>query len=1063
MSNNLVLLVYNVENLNAATPLGIALQNADLKVEYHGLSPDTIGKETYSQISSRTEPVILLISDNFLKSEAGMDQALATVQDLHRRNRLIPVITDGVYHNERTGLVNTVPTTFERVSNVIQYMNFWQDRYLELRKVKKDAGSVEEDNHNEQIKSVRAISTEIGELLRFLRSIDCYHYDDLSMNHFADLLQLINHDNPEIAPGSGSNNGYVPAYNNAEPVQPEDTQAEPDYAIYESHINYSDDIPDPEPEKITVVTTHLEPVSVSDDDSDDPKFDEIVEIKNAVVATDFPENEELESPQPEMKATPEQPQVSIPLAETSTARNIKTAYIETLLEEAEDNKKSNAAGFRNQLNDLVDEVVAEEKGIDIGDDDFSETDLEKDPELASLFNDNKEKPEARVTMEDVFIMPQPKAPEPPMETAPQFSAFQDNEPIEAVTNILEDDDDDDEEEDIDEMHPEMEQEGEIDEEAIKKQVSFFLETPETLDEEIPAVPESANTFIQNTVIPEATETEVLVPEPDTSAPVSIIEPPADPVEEEITAIPAIPVSITANPVEEEPESSTSEEQDKDAIATALELYANGSKDAGKAAFENILAENPDSIAARISYARCLAFQEHHLSSAIRELEKVLYIDDKHIPAYILLGELAELHKDFLLAQNYYTKVIDIDPETPGIYYKLGLLTNNHFKGQRKKAAKYFKKAFELDPGNSDAGFQYANILLEHFGKAKKAARYYQDIVRVHPDNDQAWLALADIFYENADQAKANECYLKAIGINTSIQTNELDEKYHFTPPVVEEEIVAEAIPEAPVYPVDNGLTVLITGATSGIGLATAQLLASQGFRLILTGRRKDRLELLEQQIREQFQTKTQCLHFDVRNIADAQKAIESLDENWEQVDILINNAGLASGLEYIHEGHIEDWETMIDTNIKGLLYMTRAITPGMVARKKGHIINISSAAAIDAYPKGNVYCATKAAVDMLTKSIRLDLYQHGIRVSQVSPGHVEETEFAKVRFHGDQDKANIYSDFQPLKSKDVAEAIWFMISRPEYVNINDIVMTCTQQANTVFIDRSGRNAANDGE
>jgi NADP-dependent 3-hydroxy acid dehydrogenase YdfG len=249
---------------------------------------------------------------------------------------------------------------------------------------------------------------------------------------------------------------------------------------------------------------------------------------------------------------------------------------------------------------------------------------------------------------------------------------------------------------------------------------------------------------------------------------------------------------------------------------------------------------------------------------------------------------------------------------------------------------------------------------------------------------------------------------------------------------------------------------MITGATSGIGLATAHLLASQGYRLILTGRRLDRLESIEQQIKEQFQTKTHCLNFDVRHLEETRQAILSLDENWGQIDILINNAGLASGFESIHEGHIDDWETMIDTNIKGLLYMTRAIAPQMVARQKGHIINISSAAAIDAYPKGNVYCATKAAVEMLTKSIRLDLYQYGIRVSQVSPGHVEETEFAKVRFHGDLEKAQIYKDFQPLKARDVADAIWYMISRPEYVNINDIVMTSTQQANTIFINRNGR-------
>ena len=203
---------------------------------------------------------------------------------------------------------------------------------------------------------------------------------------------------------------------------------------------------------------------------------------------------------------------------------------------------------------------------------------------------------------------------------------------------------------------------------------------------------------------------------------------------------------------------------------------------------------------------------------------------------------------------------------------------------------------------------------------------------------------------------------------------------------------------------------------------------------------------------------TQCitLVFDVRDPEACREAVEGLPSEWQSVDILVNNAGLAQGLNPIHEGLISDWETMIDTNVKGLLYMTRLITPAMVAKGHGHVINVGSIAGHSVYPKGNVYSATKFAVDGLTKSMRLDLYQHGIRVSQISPGHVEETEFAIVRFHGDSERARIYEDFQPLRSLDVAEAIYFIASRPAHVNIQDIVMMGTQQASVTMIDRSGR-------
>lgn len=252
------------------------------------------------------------------------------------------------------------------------------------------------------------------------------------------------------------------------------------------------------------------------------------------------------------------------------------------------------------------------------------------------------------------------------------------------------------------------------------------------------------------------------------------------------------------------------------------------------------------------------------------------------------------------------------------------------------------------------------------------------------------------------------------------------------------------------------MNIIVTGATSGIGRASAFEFASHGHHLIICGRRADRLDDIKNEITLKYNVKIVPLAFDIRNKEEVQVAMESIPLDFKPIDVLLNNAGLASGLDFIQDGDINDWETMIDTNLKGLLYITRSVSAEMVANKHGHIINICSTAGKDAYAKGNVYCATKAAVDMLTKTMRIDLYTHGIRVSQVAPGMVEETEFAKVRFHGDTEKANIYFDINPLKAKDIAETIYFVASRPSHVNIQDVLMMCTQQASANLLDRSGR-------
>jgi NADP-dependent 3-hydroxy acid dehydrogenase YdfG len=241
-------------------------------------------------------------------------------------------------------------------------------------------------------------------------------------------------------------------------------------------------------------------------------------------------------------------------------------------------------------------------------------------------------------------------------------------------------------------------------------------------------------------------------------------------------------------------------------------------------------------------------------------------------------------------------------------------------------------------------------------------------------------------------------------------------------------------------------TMMITGATSGFGRATAIKFAKNGYNIIITGRRTDRLNKLKNKLIAFGKIKVLSLTFDVRNRDEVASVIMNLPEEWKTIDILVNNAGLAVGLEHIDNGFIDDWERMIDTNVKGLLYITRAVAPLMVAREQGHIINIGSIAGKDVYENGNVYCATKSAVDSLSKSMRIDLLKHNIKVTHIAPG-MAETEFSLVRFKGDEEKAKaVYKGIEALKEEDIAEVIYYCATLPPHVCINDLVITPTAQA-----------------
>lgn len=249
----------------------------------------------------------------------------------------------------------------------------------------------------------------------------------------------------------------------------------------------------------------------------------------------------------------------------------------------------------------------------------------------------------------------------------------------------------------------------------------------------------------------------------------------------------------------------------------------------------------------------------------------------------------------------------------------------------------------------------------------------------------------------------------------------------------------------------NNKTALITGATSGIGKATAVIFAKNGINLILCGRRQNRLNELQNELSSFCDVMT--LNFDIRDKNDVFSKIQELPSNFSEIDILINNAGNAHGLDPFQEGNIEDWEAMLDINVKGLLYVSKAVLPQMLERKNGHIINIGSTAGKEVYPRGNVYCASKYAVDAINQGMRIDLNGKGIRVGAINPGMVE-TEFSEVRFKGDSEKASkVYQGFTPLQPEDIADIIWFTVTRPAHVNIADLTVMSLDQASSTIVNK----------
>jgi len=931
-------LAYCIENSNIAKEIEQDLKSADYT--FNHIACDERGASMGEKLSEISGKIILLVSDNFLRSVTCMKEGQTWFQSIDP-SRLLPIVIDG--RVEENGVYKTVPTSFAKVSNVIKYMNFWQEKYLELRKNKREGQEEEVD-----LKDVRTISSEVGEFLRHIRTTNYLTYLDFQNNRYEQFFRWTN-----------------------------------DMSTHENFVTNKQATP---PEEVVPVTEITDEAVAKGENVEDA-------LDNAALETTTPEDtitEEISSVASDIELAKPEP-LNIPVVTIPSKIN----EIAEVVEEPE-----------TIIGDIQDENLSEvlDSSVDISDlDTLSTEEVVEENEFDSLINE--------IVIEE-----------------------HENEEGEGV--YLEDLNED-----------------------------LFAEEEELEEEE--------------TVTAES-------------------------------------LMISGDLVAKENETQISDEDKRHAIESFLHdsrnSLAKGKVPAALNILKNGTEKYPEELNLRYYYAFVLANSAANPEAAKKEIEIVLEQSPNHADANYLAGEIAELEEDFFKDKGYYQRVVVLDDSYPNVNYRLASILAKRFRGQDEAAKDYFKVAAKQDKSNIDALFQLAHLYETKLKNNEKAEKYYHKVLRSEADNSDAFMGLARVAKANEDEERALNYYKKAVEIDTNLATHSNQRKFapKLVIPAVSPVLKAKDLRlkelEADIVRLQNKLSemeeaadkqsddqkkisssihkisgtgngsmevvsnpdtleiiekkvdkvVFITGATSGIGRATAELFARNGYRLIITGRRAERLENLRVEFEAEYQANIKTLNYDVRNPISVKEAVQSLEGDWRNVDILINNAGLAKGFAPIQEGDMRDWEQMIDTNIKGLLYMTRAVSPHMVERRGGHIINVCSTAEHEVYPNGNVYCATKHAVDALTKSMRIDLHKHNIRVSQVSPGHVEETEFALVRFDGDSERAKIYDDFKPLTSSDVAETIYFMATRPAHVNIQDVLLMGTQQASSNHVDRSGR-------
>jgi NADP-dependent 3-hydroxy acid dehydrogenase YdfG len=913
MSINPIGLAYCVDNEDIARDIQSLLGNyARFRTFVAG--GDNGNLPLAEQIRQFGGPCILLVSDNFLRSAACMYGGLSLVQDM--QYRLLPVVVDG----KKDG--RAIPTSFERVTDIIQYINYWQDQYLDLRRQRHELSGLDEDTFNEHLRLVREISSEAGEFLRHLRSLDHYSFVQFAANDYYAFFSFIDDEPAWTAFKSRTMAGGV--------------------------MDVVTDGREEEPEEVLVSGTQ------TDIDDVDAGVGAVIEGIEIDILPNLVEEEEWQNLPEEVEGY-----------EDGEDEDPQTAT-EPQGSPAEPSEEDNTV------------APEEEDELDIP------IMLEKAWGLAS-----KGDLEAGLNLLDMLLEEYPQDSEIRYHLAMMLADKNDvPAAVRELRKIL----------DAGEMH----------EDALSLLVDLYMETSD--------YDNARNTLTQLLQLNTQHEAGWL--------------------------------SLGELILRQDPEDVES----------------------ARYAFGRVLKLNPRNERALWFHASVCARMDSHLTEALQSLNYLLSIVPDHAEALSLRQKLheqeAEREREKAARENANAqRGTDGNPET-GQYVNPTENTGggNEDGGhpatgqgatsggdevdttipQPLEAPPVEDPANEPDTGTHEAGPEAGSGTTGESSPAEGVGTDTGQPITTNVDINTPQPTASTPEHNPLQALKENIAQLEAL-----LRAHEEAEKR------AKEALAAlqAAVPAKP----GTGKTVLISGATSGIGKATAQRFAQEGYRLILTGRRADRLQSLQDQLVQQTGAEVLLLNFDVRDAGAVQAAVDGLPDNWRQIDILINNAGKAKGLDFIFQGQEDHWEEMIDTNIKGLLYLTRAISPGMVARRSGHIINVGSTAGKEVYPKGSVYCATKFAVDALTKGMRMDLYDKGIRVSQVSPAHVEETEFALVRFDGDEERARqVYDNFQPLKAADVAAVILFMASQPSHVNVLDVVVQSSQQASSTMIDRSGR-------
>jgi len=1037
MNQFVINIAYVADNQSTVTELVDSLKIPNVHFNLINASDFELDEDFRQHLVVEGRPCLLMVSDNFLKSSPCLINGLSYLQALIKNEQVIPIIIDGV-SIDRAGKKVRIPTEFEKVSNVIKYMNFWQEKYLDLRKLKRGIPAEEEAAFLNQLKVVRSISSEVGEYLRNLRDTNYYSLEAFSANHYEAFFRNFGDEASHLK--------FIETTG-----VPENTADRETLAV------------SPKPESPTLeeeTTGDFLPLEqlIIEKEKLDPSNNTNLSNQLAYDSNGF-ENEAANKPE----IAPSEGMIQQVDASTEDIEKLISMDPEwaSISEEAEKGEINSDSGL---IESPIEELPL------------------NDTELLALELSSK-LPKTKVVEEEVE------------------GYFVDEDEEEAEEGYYVDEAEEEEMISLEDlMGKDFLEEVKEEETTVEEEVSTEMEVDIILNveekevhvEPIPVDLPSDKIGVEETLALAATEMSSEEDFEDT--------------EEELEGY-FVDEDEDLDEIEEEL-------NEFDVLESANKLVESGKTAAAILLLKETLADAPDFVSVRFQYAAFLAKYRNDFTTASNQLGILLEQEPNNLSAKFFLGELAEAERDYLTAKGYYEKVYEENPDFPNVTYKLGTLLVNHIKESPEIAADYFRHAYQHNPNNINALYQLGILQSEELNQEEEAIDALKEVLKVAPEHPFANYDLAIIYHNQENRSLALQYYVKAALVNPELKTivndqafaiareemeattvnesgqsenaladtsaeeelqleeitttealvsnevtspvsdlQEKEEAFEFPFPEPadkedeEEPVVIEK--EEIILPKAKAAKIaLITGATSGIGRATATKLAEEGYQLILTGRRFSRLFQLKDQFEKAYNSKVRLLPFDIKDSEAVQAALAELETEWQSVDVLINNAGLARGETAIHEGEFEHWDNMIDTNVKGLLYVTREIAPYMVKKQKGQIINVCSLAGKEIYPNNAVYCATKHAVDALTKAMRVDLHKYNIRVSQVSPGFVEDTEFAMVKH--EHSEGGVLG-FKPVSAQDVADVIYFMLAQPAHVNLQEIVMTGTQQATANII------------